>query len=343
MLACSQLTFAKAVASQRKVDFLGALSDALLFFGGVPQAIVPNNLKAAVTKANRYEPDLNESIEDFAAHYGTCIYPTRPGKPFDKALVEKTISILYTRVYAPLQDRIFHSLNELNTAIAQAIEDHNRQYFQGKTYGRRQRFETLEEAALLPLPLHSYRPKVFRLAKVHPNCHVLLGEDKHYYSVPHRFVGQSVKLVYTAQTVEIYQDHQQIALHERHPEPYQYTTRREHQLNQQQWVSQWSCDYFREQDQQVGPHTQRVIEDLLQRRTYPQQAYRSCAGILSLVPKVGGQWLEKACERALAYGAVSYRFVHSILQRKLDQTCLLESSDRPLPAHENIRGADVYQ
>ncbi|QKZ12662.1 IS21 family transposase [Spirosoma sp. KUDC1026] len=343
VLACSQLTFAKAVASQRKADFLQALSDALTYFGGVPEAIVPDNLKAAVTKANRYEPDLNESIEDFAAHYSTCIYPARSGKPRDKALVEKTISILYSRVYVPLQEQSFHSLKELNQAIAQQVEVHNRQCFQGKPYSRRQRFETLEEATLMPLPLQPYRSKAFRMAKVHPNCHVLLGEDKHYYSVPYRHVGQSVKLVYTAQTVEIYHDHQRIALHERQPEAYQYTTRREHLPSQQQWLSQWSAEYFIDQASQIGPHTRLAIQELLHTRSYPQQAFRSCAGVLSLVAKVGQQRLEGACERALTYGAVSYKLIRSILERNLDKTTSTEVTHKPLPTHENIRGADVYQ
>lgn len=343
VLACSQLTFARAVASQQKGDFLQALADAMAFYGGVPQAIVPDNLKAAVIKANRYEPDLNESIEDFAAHYGTCIYPARSGKPRDKALVEKTIAILYTRVYAPLQERRFYSIKELNEAIAELVEKHNRQLFQGKAYSRRQRFEALEAQSLMPLPIQAYRPKAFRMAKVHPNCHVLLGEDKHYYSVPYRFVGQSVKLIYTAQTVEIYHEHQRIVVYERQLTAYQYTTRTEHLPSQQQWMQQWSAEYFLEQARQVGPHTRGALENLLLHRSYPQQAYRSCAGILSLTRKVGSQRLEAACERALAYGAVSYKLIRKILERELDLVSVSSPSDPSLPTHENIRGAGAYQ
>ncbi|GAA4461379.1 IS21-like element ISPsy14 family transposase [Nibrella saemangeumensis] len=348
ILGCSQLTYAVAMNSQRKEDFLAGLGNSLIFMGGVPAAIVPDNLKAAVQTANRYEPDLNETIQDFAAHYGTCIYPTRSRKPRDKALVEGAVNILYQRVYTALQDKPFHSLQELNQQIMHLVEAHNQQLFQGKTYSRRQRFETLEAAQLRPLPADSYELKEYRLAKVQVNSHVLLQPDKHYYSVPYRFVGQQLKLVYTQHTVEMYHQHERIAFHARCRLAYGYSTQPGHLPPQQQWVSQWSADFFRQQALQAGPWLARAIEQVLKRleeplHAYPQQVYRSCAGILSLVKKVEPDRLEKACERALYYGSVSYKILRGILDSELDRLPLPQTPTTTIPAHENIRGATAYQ
>ena len=152
VLGCSQLTYCQAVYSQKKADFLLALANSLTFFGGVPQAIVPDNLKSAVTKTHPYEPDLNESIEDFASHYQTVIYPARSRKPKDKALVERTVGILYSRVYAMLEGQAFFPLGSLNEAIFQKVNDHNLKPFQGREDSRQSRFNDLERSTLIPLP-----------------------------------------------------------------------------------------------------------------------------------------------------------------------------------------------
>lgn len=179
VLGYSQLTYCQAILSQKKSDFLSALANSLTFFGGLPQAIVPDNLKSAVTKPNRYEPDLNESIEDFAAHYETSIYPARSGKPKDKALVERTVGILYSRIYAPINEQSFFSLLQLNEAIWQQLEIHNQMSFQGKNDSRKSLFDELERPILKSLPTTRYELKTFRRAKVQQNCHVFLSEDKH--------------------------------------------------------------------------------------------------------------------------------------------------------------------
>ncbi len=348
ILGCSQLTYAMAMNSQRKEDFLTGLSNALSFIGGVPAAIVPDNLKSAVQTANCYEPELNETIQDFAAHYGTCIYPTRSRKPRDKALVEGAVNILYQRVYTALQDRPCSGLQELNQQIMLLVEAHNQHLFQGKTYSRRQRFETVEAAQLRPLPTEGYELKEYRLAKVQLNCHVLLQPDKHYYSVPYRFVGQQVKLTYTQQTVEIYHQHERIAFHARCRLAHGYSTLPAHLPAQQQWVREWSADFFRQQAREAGPWLIKAIEQVLKRldapvNAYPQQVYRSCAGILSLVKKAEPDRLEKACERALYYGSVSYKTIRGILDNELDRLPLPQNMTTTIPAHENIRGAVAYQ
>lgn len=176
-MACSQLTYVEALPNQKKVCFLAALANSLAYFEGVPQAIVPDNMKTAVKRADRYEPELNESLEHFAAHYGTCIYPARSGKPRDKALVEKAVQLTYERIYAPLRNQVFSSLSALNETILIQLKQHNDMLFQGKDYSRRSRFEAIERETLLPLPTKKYQLQFSHIAKVHPDCHVLLSED----------------------------------------------------------------------------------------------------------------------------------------------------------------------
>ncbi len=345
ILPCSQLCFAMAVSSQRKADFISALQKAFEYMGGVPRSIVPDNLKAAVTKADRYEPQVNETMEEFASHYGTCFLPARAGKPKDKALVESAVNILYGRIYAPLRNRIFHTPGELNQAVRELPDEHNRMLFQGRDYSRRSRFEAVEKQTLLPLPTQHYQLRSFSFGKVHPNCHVLFKEDKHHYSVPYYLTGKPVKLICTGETVEIYHQHQRVAVHVRNLRKYGYPTQKEHLPANQQWVSEWSVEYFVERASRIGSSTRLAMEDLLSRRPYPEQAYKSCAGVLSLEKKYGKDRLEKACERALLYQATSYRLICSILEKELDRlpADTADGKEEKVILHENIRGALAYQ
>jgi transposase len=342
VLGCSQLTYAQAVASQRTEDFIEALQNALRYFGGVPAAIVPDNLKAAVIRADRYEPQINEMLSDLALHYQTTILPARSGKPRDKALVEGAVNILYNRVYAPLRNQVFHRLDELNTAILERVDAHNQMLFSGKEYSRRTRFEAYEQAQLMPLPTTVYQIKHHLVARVQKNCHVLLSEDKHYYSVPYRYVGKRVRLIYTQSSVEIYAHYERIAVHLRCLGRYHYSTIKEHLPSTQQWVSEWNPASFIRWAGRIGPQTQQAVEAVLGGQVHPEQAYKSCQGILSLEKKVGVERLERACERALCYQSVSYKVIRSILERGLDT--LPESTPALIiPTHENIRGSAAYQ
>lgn len=344
VLGCSQLTFVRAVMSQRTEDFLACLAQTFTYLGGVPAAVVPDNLKAAVSKADRYEPELNPSLSDFALHYQTTILPARVRKPKDKSLVEGAVDIVYGRVYAPLRKRVFHSLSELNVAISELTQKHNQTRFQGKEYSRQQLFEEREKAMLKALPATAYELKHYYQGKVQKNSHVLLSEDKHYYSVPFRYVGHPVKLVYTLDWVEIYCQYERIALHKRSLTKYGYSTHKEHLPSHHQWVLDWNPDYFQQWASRVGEQTLLAIQALLAGRIHPEQTYKSCIGVLTLEKKVGKERLEKACQRALLFGSVSYKLIRSILDKGLEQ--LPESQSFIIttpPIHENIRGKQAYQ
>lgn len=345
VLGYSQLTFCQAVYSQKKADFLLALANNLSFLGGVPQAIVPDNLRSAVNKANKYEPELNESLADFGEHYQTTIYPTRSYSPKDKALVERTVSILYTRVYAKLADQTFYSINALNEAIRPLVTQHNQMLFQGKADSRQMRFDEIERATLQALPATRYELKSSRIAKVHPDCHVKLSEDKHYYSVPYKYVGQRVKIIYSAETVEIYHNYERIAIHKRLQKIGSYSTQKAHLHQKHQWVLNWSPEFFISQAQKIGENTVKAIQQVILTKKYPEQAYKTCAGILALAKKehIGSKRLEDACVRALAYDFISLKCIASILEKGLDSVEIYQPNQgRVIPLHNNIRGSENY-
>ncbi|WP_080059213.1 IS21 family transposase [Spirosoma aerolatum] len=345
ILGASQLTYVQAVMSQQKEDFIAACENALHYCGGVPAAIVPDNLKTAVTKSSRFEPTLNETFADFADHYGTTILPTRAYRPRDKALVEGAVKIVYNRIYAPLRKQRFHSLTELNEAILALLEQHNSRPMKGRNYSRRLQFDEVEREVLAPLPLLRYEFKKQSHATVMKNGHVCLGADKHYYSVPYRYVGRKVKLLYSSSTVEIFVRYQRVALHRRQYRPYSYTTDKEHLAATHRFVTDWSPERFVDWAADIHEDVRLYILKVMERRQHPEQAYRSCMGILSLASKVGKERLTNACRRALGFGLYNYKTIQAILEKGMDNydEDELLAEQPTMPTHENIRGENYYQ
>lgn len=345
VLGYSQLTYVEAIASQKKEDFIMATEHALHFFGGVPRVIVPDNLKSAVTKASKYEAELNQSFWDFANHYGTSVLPARGYKPRDKALVERAVSIAYSRIFAPLRNETFHTLVALNQAIKDKLLLHNQHAFQKDPQSRLQRFELEEKHLLAPLAEQRYEIKQFKMATVMINGHVQIFEDRHSYSVPYRFIGMKVKIIYSNSTVSIYHEHERIAYHKRSIKKHGYTTIKDHLSSEHKFVAQWCPDKFTSWAQSIDSSVKDYIVLVLDTTNYPEQAYRSCVGILSLEKKVGKERLINAVKRATFFGVFSYTIIKKILDTKLDQVNLEEElpPSTPLPSHGNVRGASNYQ
>jgi transposase len=342
VLGASQYTYVEATKSQKKEDFIGAVENALYYFQGVPRAIVPDNLKSAVIKANKYEPRLNETFEDFALHYQTTILPARARKPRDKALVEGAVNIVYNRIFSLIRNTLFFSLSELNMAIWELLENYNSIVFQGKDHSRKDLFNQIEKIALAPLPSERYEFKQYAFVTVLKSSHVWLLEDKHYYSVHYKYLGQKVKLIYTLSHVEIYHKSERIAFHRRNIHPYKYTTVREHMPSAHNFVSDWNPEKFLSWASGIGEETRAVIEKILQSKSHPEQGYKSCVGILSFAKKVGTQRLNNACGRAIYYRSYNYMSIKNILDKALDKEQLTQSQ-YVLPLHDNIRGKDYYQ
>lgn len=314
ILPCSQLTYVEAVMSQKKEDLIRASENALLYYQGVPSAIIPDNLKSAVTKSSKYEAILNEDFAAFAEHYGCTVIPARAYKPRDKALVEGAVKLIYRSIYPKIQEREFYDLDSLNAAIRVALELHNNTPLTGRKYSRREQFEEIERDSLRKLnPIrfelrHRYRATVMK------NGHVRLGEDAHYYSVPCRYIGKKVILSYTSRQVCIYYGYELIATHTRNRARCRYTTLEEHLASHHRYITEWNPDKFIHEAAAIHPDVEAYIRRVMEEKKHPEQAYKSCQGILSFARRVGNTRLTNACRWATSYGLYNYPIIERILK-----------------------------
>jgi transposase len=340
VLGASSYTYAEATWTQGLADWLGSHARAFEFFGGVPAVVVPDNLKSGVSKACRYEPDLNPSYRDLAEHYGVAVVPARVRKPKDKAKVESGVLLVERWILAALRDRQFFGLAEANQAIRTLLVKLNERPFKKLPGSRRSQFEALDQPALRPLPAHPYRFAQWRLARVHIDYHIEV--EGHYYSVPHSLVKQQLEVRYGEHTLECFHRGQRVASHLRSHLKGCHTTLTEHMPKGHQAYAEWSPERFVRWAGQFGSATRELIGTVLQQRRHPQQAYRSCLGILRLGKDFGPERLEAACGRALLLGTCSYKSLASILHKGLDQ---LAPPQPELPLaidHGNLRGPDYY-
>ena len=347
ILPHSQYTYVEALDSQKSVDLIPGCIRALEYFGGAPKAIVSDNLKSAVTRSNKYEPVINRSFKDFARHYSCVVNPTRAYSPQDKALVENAVHLVYQRIFYPIREMIFFSLEELNQEIQRLLEEYNRLLFQRKGTSRRELFQTVERQYLKPLPEQPYELKEYRRAKVQKMGYVYFSPDKTYYSVPYRYIGKNTMIHYTKSMVEVYYNHERIALHRRNPSMGIYITNKDHLSSEHKAVTEWSPEYFKSKAAPLGSHVLRCVEHILTNLEYPEVGYKRIMGIIQLHKLYGVQRLNKACQRALIVESVSFTRIKNILENNMDKASLffndLEENTPHIPIHENIRGASAYE
>ena len=345
ILPCSQYTYVEACMSQKKDDLIACIANGLSFYGGVPKAIVSDNLKSAVTRASKYEPEINRTLKDFAHHYNCVVNPTRAYAPKDKALVEQAVKLAYQRIYYPLREMTFFSLKELNDAIKVLLDDYNDYLFQRKQASRKELFQSIEKQELKPLPSTPYQIKGYRRAKVQKMGYVYFSEDSSYYSVPYRFIGKYTQIHFTKDYVEVHHNHERIATHRRNKIKGAYNTQEDHLSSKHRAYSEWSLDYFVNKAQKHGTHVTSFIKQLILKAKHPEIAYKRAMGVIQLHQKYGSERLNNACKRALYGDALSYKSVKSILEHNLDkETEISLEADRQIhiPFHENIRGAKNY-
>ncbi|HMG14220.1 MAG TPA: IS21 family transposase [Saprospiraceae bacterium] len=343
ILPCSQYTFVRACYSQKREDMISCLRECLSFLGGVPQAIVSDNLKAAVTRAHKYAPIINKTLKDFALHYSCAIEPTRPYEPKDKALVEGAVKLVYQRIYYPLSKQIFFSLKELNTAISEQLVCYNDFLFSHGGSTRHLEFLDIEKHLLSDLPAYPYHIREYRKAKVQGSSHVFLSEDRNYYSVPCRYSGLYVQIQYNRDMVEIFHNYDRIATHKRCHKPGIYTTINEHMPQGTQFYSRWNPAFFEDQAKRIGPGTEAYIHRMLTQYSYPEHGYKQSQGILAMAKLYSAQRLEKACLIAWNYSKSSYHTIEQILKKGLEDCVDTSEAEIPFPDHDNIRGATHYQ
>jgi transposase len=342
VLGASNYLYAEALRSQELLNWVTGHVHAFEFMGGVPAIVVPDNLRSAVTRAHRYEPDLNATYAEMAAHYNTAIIPARPYKPRDKAKVEAGVLLAERWIIARLRRRHFTSLAELTMAVAECVAVINDRPFKKMDGSRRSLFESLDRPALRPLPPERYQFALWRRASVNIDYHV--DVDRHYYSVPHQLVGQVLDVRLSALTVEIFASSKPVASHLRSYTRWAHTTDPAHMPESHRRHAQWTPSRIVAWANKTGPSTARLVEGILERRPHPEQGFRSALGIIRLADRFGAERCEAACARALHLGAFSYKSVESILAHSLDRQPLPETGPRPPhPRHRNVRGANYYR
>ena len=343
-LPYSDYGFAMAVKSQRIEDFIHALGCCLHDMGGVPQVLVPDNLKSAIVKASNYEPDVNRALEDFANFHQCTVIPTRARKPKDKALVENQVRLVYNRVYARLRKRQFFSLTSLNEAIAEMMRLHNQTRMQQKPYSREECFIADEKHLLSPLPEQAYEIKYYRELKVAKNNHIYLTQDKHYYSVPYQYTAEKVKVIYTRTLVHIYAKGKQVALHKRNYRPGTYSTDSSHLCSQHRHYLDRSPDYYKNKAKAYDASLGKLVELVFTQDKYPEQLYKSCDGLLQLARNTSKEQLSQACELALLHQNYTYTFMRNLLANKVTlPPPSQQHTPKPLPQHNNKRGKRYFQ
>jgi len=339
----SNYTFAEATLSQTLPNWIGSHGRALEYFACVPHVLVPDNLKGGVSKACKYEPDLNPTYADMAEHYGCAVLPARPRKPRDKAKVENGVLIVQRWILAVLRHRTFYSLAELNAAIRECLERLNTRPLRQAKKSRRELFEAIDRPNALPLPQRQYEYAEWYKAKVQLNYHIEV--DRHYYSVPYQLLHERLDIRLTAIIVEAFRQGERVAAHVRSHVKGDYTTLPEHMPPSHRYYAEWNPARFIQWAGKTGEATAQLVEKILATRSYPEQGYKACLGIINLTRDYEPVRVEAAAHRALKFKTCSYRSMKAILSTGLDRQP--DNGEQPrLPGllpHQNIRGQEYYQ
>jgi len=341
VLGASNKTYAEATWSQKLPDWLGSHVRMFDYFGGCTAMVVPDNLKSGVSRACRYDPDLNPSYQQWAEHYQVAVVPARPYKPKDKAKAEVAVQIVERWILARLRHHSFFSLAELNQCIAALLEDLNQKPFKQLPGNRQQAFEQLDKPALKPLPRYPYQYVHIKPVRVHIDYHV--EYQRHHYSVPHQYVGEKLELHAGESLVTIYfRHHQVVASHARSYKP-GMTTVAAHMPTRHRKHMQWTPGRFKNWARDIGPEVLRWVDHQLKSKAHPEQAYKVCLGLLNLSRQYPSQRLDAACKIANRAGLNRLKQIKSILKSNRDQLPEQLELQAELPQdHENIRGPRDY-
>ena len=341
VMGASNYTYAEASFSQRLVDWIGAHVRAMTFLGAVPEIVVPDNLKSAVSRAHRYEPQLNRTYQEWSEYYGVGILPARQARPRDKAKAEQGVLLVERWILARLRNRQFFSLAELNAEIARLLERLNDRPFKKLPGSRRSLYESLDRPAMRPLPAKPYEFAEWKPVRVHIDYHVEV--DGHYYSVPYQLVGQELDARFTANTVEVFHKRQRVASHRRAYRRGRHTTVAQHMPSSHRAHAEWTPQRLVRWAEKSGPAIAELVQNVLATRVHPQHGFRSCLGIMRLGERYGDGRLEAACRRALALGTHAYKSIESILKNGLDKKPLpTPTPEAPVIEHPNLRGPDYF-
>jgi len=341
VLGASSYAYAEATWTQTLPDWTASHVRAFEYFGGVTEIIVPDNLFSGVTRPCRYEPGVNATYGDLLAHYRTVAIPARIKKPRDKAKVEAGVLLVERWILARLRHRTFLSLADLNAEIRTLLERLNNRPFQKLPGCRRSMYEVLDRPALRALPVERYTFAEWTKARVNIDYHLAI--DLHYYSVPYQLVGKELDLRLTTTTVEGFYKGRRVASHVRKNEPYRFTTVAAHMPPAHQAYAEWTPERIVGWTTKAGESTRALAERIIRSRDHPQQAFRSCLGLMRLGKIYGEDRLEAACARVLQVNAISYTSVKSVLKTGLDREPLKTAAATIPIDHPNIRGGEYFK
>lgn len=337
-LGASNYTYVEVCENQRQESWLMAHVRAFEFFGGVSQLLVPDNLKAAVTRADRYEPVLNENYGKLARHYNTPVIPARPRKPRYKPKVENAVLVVERWILMRLRREVFHTLSALNLALGQLLKELNERPFRRLPGNRRSQFEQLDRPTLKPLPPYRYEYVDIRRAKVGPDYHMLY--NRHAYSVPHTLVSNHIDIEDGVRMVRLYHWGSLVAQHSRAQKQEGFTTLAEH-MPESHWHHRWSPERLLSWGENIGSATRAVVVWHFHNRTHPEQAYRTCLGLLNLSREYGAARLENTCQQALLLERPWRQVILNLLINRRERLKDESPDDSPVE-HSNVRGAGYY-
>lgn len=338
----SGYSYAEAAWSQDLPSWIQCHVNALGFFGCRPQIVVPDNLKSGVTTPCRYDPEINPTYAEFAAHYKIAVIPARIYRPKDKAKAEIAVNLVTRWIVAVLRKRRFFNLAEVNQAIRELLVSLNARPFQKRAGSRQSLFELLDKPAAQPLPAEKYVYGELSQRRVNIDYHLVI--DDHYYSVPYQLCGEMVTVRKSAQTIEVFFKNKRIFTHARRHEKWQHTTIPEHMPPSHRAHAEWTPSRIINWARTIGPATGEFCERLLTSKTHPEQGYRAWLGIYRLSRHYGEARIEAACRRGLIAQNYRYKAIKAMLLRGLDQQPLPSEVAPPsCPIHHgNIRGGSYY-
>jgi transposase len=350
-LGASSYTFAEASFSQDLPSWLLSHVRIFEFFGGVPAIVVPDNLKSGVTRPERYEPEINPSYQDLVSHYGCCVIPARVRKPKDKCKVEAAVLVAQRWILARLRNRVFHSLSDMNAAIAECLALVNDRKMRGLNKSRHELWLDIDRPALKPLPATRYEFAEWRKARLQINYHVRL--DDHFYSAPYAFIHKELWCRSSAEMIEIFHQGARIASHPRSFAQFKYSTDPAHMPPAHRGVAEWTPERITTWAAKIGPAAADVVDRILRSKDHPQQAFNAALGAIRLANQFTPERLEAACRRAIAIGSPSYTTLKTMLKNRMEsaeQPSAESSSPAASPRTEqlslaigqNVRGKGYY-
>jgi len=337
-LPASSYLYVEAFRDMGQEAWIDAHIHAFEYFGGAPRIIVPDNTKTAVVKADSHEPDLNRTYAEMARHYGAAVVPARVRKPKDKAPVETGVQIAERRIIAKLRNRQFHEFGEVWEAVREELEQVNAKPFQKLPGSRLSVFKETEQPQLRPLPQARYECADWKQGRAGMDYHVQY--DGHFYSVPHLYAGKRLDLRATVNVIEVFCEHERIASHIRsYLSQVRYITLPEHMPSNHRAMAEWTPERFEAWARKFGPDTHEYIRFLLRRREHPEQAFKTCAGILRMGESVSAAGMEAVCRAAQTQNVFTYKYFSMLFKR------MNAPRDKQPPApirHENLRGGAYY-